>query len=322
MKKKVFMLCLIFYCGFMSNAFSQTEETLPAIKKFSSYEFDSNALLIERVNETPAFVLDFFKELDETDTYKNYKLNEEEAEQVSEFLNMLPEIFKEVMRQKLIGIYFIENFMGGGYTEYVLDEKNNIFTILIINPETLKSGLSEFLTFKENTCFIKNDESITVALDCGDEYTGLLYILLHEAAHIADYINNYTPFVEKSVQKFSNYKQLNFVEGVWLEYDKPENKYDFKGRTDIKFYGLGGGPKINLSEAEYYYDKIFNAPFASLYGSKNWAEDFADYCAFAYMTDNLNLDYSINIYKDGELLKSYDMNDARFDRLNFNELRK
>ena len=96
-----------------------------------------------------------------------------------------------------------------------------------------------------------------------------------------------------------------FTGGVWDTYDIPVKKYEFKNRTEITFYGLQGGPKINKSDAEALYKCCEQTPFTSLYATWNWAEDWAEFVTWYYVTGVLYQPYEIRVYKDDSLIHSF-----------------
>lgn len=51
---------------------------------------------------------------------------------------------------------------------------------------------------------------------------------------------------------------------------------------------------------------LSQTPFASLYSSKLWADDFAEYVTFYHLTQKMGLPFKINIYNKGELIYSYE----------------
>ncbi|MBN2439793.1 MAG: hypothetical protein JXJ04_00550, partial [Spirochaetales bacterium] len=222
----------------------------------------------------------------------------------AEYLDKLPELHKKVLNRRLVGIYFIENFMGSGMADFVLDENDTIYCNLFINPGTLKTDITEWMTFRENTCFSPGDPDLSIVQDCGKEYTGLMYILLHETSHIVDYVCSVTPYIDAAIKEIKHKPDVStgFTQGVWEKYDTPEKAYDFNGRSEISFYGFKGGPKISKNEAEAFYTRCGNTPFVSLYGASNWAEDWAESVTWYYFTGILHQPYEIQIYKAQELI--------------------
>jgi hypothetical protein len=184
-------------------------------------------------------------------------------------------------------------------TNLVLDSSDKVHAFIAINPAMLRTGLSEWMTSREASCFSGASTaagSPAVFVDCGTSYKALLYALAHECSHVADYVFHYTPYTEPAIKELGlGVAETPFVKNIWLDYAKPEERADFPRRADITFYGTGGGPKIPLDSAADLYRGLSNSPFPSLYAAQNWAEDFAECFTWYFFTDRLGLPYKVGI---------------------------
>lgn len=277
---------------------------IPA-KNFGSYTFDSSSELIDRIQEAPSFVIDYLSELDQVTTYTPYIPSDDELHIIKKNLAILPHSHEEILRKRLVGIYFINNLLGSGFADYVLDSNDDIYCFLAVNPETLRHDLSEWMTIRERTCFIQDGSDFKISLNLGKEYTGFIYILLHETTHVVDYIRHITPYVEGNMKLLGyTVEETAFTSPIWDSYAVPKSEYDFEYRSEVTFYGFGGGPKIAMSDAVSVYQSLSLTRFASLYGGLNWAEDFAEYFTWYYLTNDLGQPYTINVYEDDRLVFS------------------
>lgn len=283
-------------------------EPVSPAKVFKNYAFDPESPLMSRLRAIPGFVLVHLKDMDKDSTYSSYSPSEKETALLAEYMDKLPVLHKKVLQDRLIGIYFVQNFQGSGMAEYVLNEKDDVYTILILNPMVLKNDISTQLTYRENTCFAQDDTDLRIEVHSGSDYKGLMYVLLHEATHIVDYVLNYTPYVEDELAKIKRIKtrSTDFVKGIWTDYSKATGQYDYPLRDKVTFYGLNKGPRINISDALALYRQLSDTPFASVYASQNWAEDFADFVTFYHLTQKLKQPYEIRYYKGRELLFRYE----------------
>lgn len=272
----------------------------------SNFDYDPSRPLMDRVGIAPDFVMTFLRNMDGRTDYKPYRLNAMEKSLLSNNLSLLPERMLKVFDESLIAIYFVENFLGSGMADFVLDDRGQMKTVLYINPATLKNDISKWLTFKENSCFIP-DAQASVRIWCGTNHTGLLYILLHEGAHIVDYIDAVTPYVEKSLIGIGKQGKGSkaFTKRVWQSYKVPQKKFDYPRRDKVDFYGLGGGPHLAMTNAASLYWSLEKTPFASIYGSMNWAEDLAEFVTFYHLVEVLGLPYEVKYYRKGLLVQSH-----------------
>jgi hypothetical protein len=244
---------------------------IPA-KIFENYTCDFTIPAADRIYEAPVFLLDYLMEMDNVTDYKPYFPSEIEQEIFEDYFRLLPELNKNIMEQWLVGIFFIENFIGSGMADYVLDENDELYTIMILNPDTLKNNISDWLTYRENTCFRRDGSSIKIKVDCGTEYLGLMYALLHESTHIVDYIMHVTPYVETylMILQEREIEKGIFTESIWLDFNLLKDEYEFENRDKVTFYGLGGGPLLDASYTITMFDNLSNTPLVSLYAGMNW----------------------------------------------------
>ncbi len=308
-KLKIFssVLILIIFIACSNNKEFEKKLKSP-IRVLKNYNFDNNSALISRIRTKPDFVLTYLRKLDNRKDYTIYTPTKKELKTIKRVLKIIPPLQKKILQDRLIAIYFVNNFLSSGYSEWAMDENNNIFAFIVFNTQVLKNNISQLITAKENTCFIDDDPSYNIQIDCGNKYNSFLYILTHEATHVVDYVKNITRFIEPIFKNYYNNKNkvYQFTDGVWKNYFTPIDKYDFKGRNLISFYGFNGGAKIKISEAVMIYSNLMETPFVSLYGSLNWAEDLAEFVTYYHLTQKLNLPYSIKIYKANKLIFKFE----------------
>ena len=307
----IFRLVVVLFFAFNIVSCAQGENTRESVspaKDLKSYAFDPESPLMSRLQPIPGFVLGHLKEMDKDNTYSSYSTSEKETALLAEYINKLPALHRKVLQDRLLGIYFVQNFQGSGMAEYVLNEKYDVYTILVINPVVLKNDISKQLTYRENTCFARDNTELRIEVNSGSDFRGLMYILLHETTHIADYVMNFTPYVEDELAKIKRTmtRSTDFVKGIWTDYSKASEQYDYPLRDKVTFYGLNKGPRINISDALDLYRQISNTPFVSVYASQNWAEDFADFVTFYHLTQKLKQPYEIRYYKGRELIFRYE----------------
>jgi hypothetical protein len=275
-----------------------------------NYKFDPASPIADRIGAAPKLVLDHLKAVDGRDDYAAYEPTEADRELTLQYLDLLPAWFDAMLKERLVGIYFVEHLVGTAFTEFVLDKADTVHAFIAVNPETLRTGLSEWMTAREASCFAgagASGSGVHVFVDCGGKYQALLYALVHECGHVADYVYHYTPYVEPTIEELGlGASNTDFIKNVWAEYAKPDPRAEFAGRTDITFYGLGGGPKIPMADAAGLYERLANSPFPSLYAAQNWAEDFAECFTWYFFTDRLGERYQVGLRRDGAVEVAYE----------------
>lgn len=277
-------------------------------RKLASYGFEPGSSIIDRVGETPEFVLSEWMNEDKRQDYSSYAPGRDEMEIIKTCLGLIPDLHKRVLNERLVGIYFINNFMGSGLCDWLVDEEGKVYCYIAFNPEVFQSDISGLITKKENTPFIPDKTNISVQINCGDKHPGFLYILLHESTHAVDYIMGITPYTSPwfSKLKKKHPKTTPFIKDIWKDYNHPLEKYDFEMRTSLKYYGLFGGPEINISDARALYSRLSKTPFASMAGSVNWAEDLAEFLTFYHLTEKLKTSYSITVLENRKPIFIYE----------------
>ncbi len=294
----------------------------PQAVRPESYTIPPVGELYERVQPTPDFVLDYFASFDKDiippdKPYKAYFPTVSELAEIKAAVEQLPPRMKGPIGSRLVGIYFIENMIGSGWTEWFKDDDGNKYYIMALNHIVLKKDASQWLTDKERTVFAVDDPSYSININIGAGMSGFYYIFYHEMGHILDYSTNITPgeptgaqaegFALQQRPGAMDNKTYPFIQNYWMGYRTPAKKYDFKGRSDVVFYGLFGGPKLKISQAPEIYERLEHSPFITLYGGLSYMEDFAEYFA-AYMNIRvLKRPWILTVEHNGETV--YEIND-------------
>jgi hypothetical protein len=274
------MLLLLLMCQLL---ISCSHSRLPAFKRLENYNFKPESTLQSRLGEIPPVLLESLKQLDNRADYRPYKLTPAEFKLFADDLALLPGIHRSAMQKRLAGIYFVENLSSGGYSDFVRGGDGKIYTVLVLNPSLLKTTISEWIKIKELSAFLEDREDISIRVDCGEKgRSALLYLLLHESAHLLDYVAICTPYVEKELAGSGRgLAQVPFVSVAWQDYHQPKPQFDFYQRSVLSFYGNDNSRKLSRSSLPDLYRNLAATPFNILYASQNWAEDFAETAAFS-----------------------------------------
>jgi hypothetical protein len=259
----------------------------------------------ERIGTLPAAVLDVYSKADGKPEYAAYAPSAAERELFARYFELLPSAFKAAMEARLLGIYFIENFAGGGMSDFAFGpDKDSLYSVLILNPKILKLSLAEWIAYRDASPYAAGVSLISTCPG-GEKYLGLIHTLTHEAAHIYDYANRATPFVEPALERFGlgastatpGPADSAFARGIWIGYSKPVAAYTIPRRAETSAYGLGAA--LPVSVALDQYRALAVTPFASFYGSGSWAEDFAEAATWTYMRERLGIRYEVAVLRGG-----------------------
>lgn len=306
-KRSLLLLALpLLFCGHLACAKKKAQAELPEMGRIALYGHTPGSSLEDRIKLMPPRLLELYRQMDARPDYRAYAPAPADKALVLEYLRLMPPAVERVFREKCVGLYFVEGFTGNGMTNWVLDEKGALYFHMTLNPAAFAQSLSETLTEREKSCF-SPAEGAKLEVNAGNKYRGLAYALFHEAAHAVDYIEGLTPAVDPDLPPA--YRPAPRPDGglftaEWEAYSAPKPANDYAGRDRLTFYGLGGGPKINISEAPSVYKGLAGSPFVSLYGSKSWAEDFAELAAYRLITGKLGQPYEIKLSLPGSVKAS------------------
>ncbi|MCL1864374.1 MAG: hypothetical protein FWF73_01005 [Spirochaetes bacterium] len=287
---------------------NERQKTIKKFRENPAYRFESygenlNVPLEDRIFDAPDFLIESLKELDETDIYKPYKVSKSDKDNIKKCIMELPKEFKNVLNIKLLGIFFVDEFIGGGLSDYVFDSEGTLYSIIILNPKILKVSMSDWINFRDNSIF-NETKGITVKSICKPNKLQLLQTIVHEISHVYDYHRHITPYTDAQLTIFKTSDTSPFIDNVWESYHKPVKEYDFPNRDNISFYGLGD-KKIDSSHAPKLYSDLLNTPFSSIYGASSWGEDFAESFTWFYLEKHFGIEYTVNVYKDRSLLVEF-----------------
>ena len=301
--KKIFFIIVAFSL-FSCN--SQPGNNLNPTQKLENYNGNTGFSIEERILPAPDIIIKSLNKMDNVNIYASYELNGNEKQLFLGYYNLLPPKYKNIIDEKVIGIYFVNNFLGGGMTEAVFDNSGAMYMVLFFNPEILHKNITEWINFRDNSIFKNDGSTISLNIVCNSNYYALIHTLLHETSHVFDYYNHITPFTEIFLKTGQSKFPTDFVKNIWNDYDEPVPEYNYENRKTISFYGLG--TKTNIGQAFDIFTSLGKTPFNSLYGSKTWAEDFAESFTWYYLKKYHNIDYITTLKKGGNTILLYDPN--------------
>jgi hypothetical protein len=247
--------------------------------------------IAERSGPAPEWLRKQLAKADGASDYESYTPTPQDLAVLRETLVLIPEGLQRAFQERLVGIFFIKNFMGNGLTNWVSDGKGTVYASMVVNPAGFTRSLSETFTHRERSLF-RDGEGVRI--DAGEKYRGLLYTLLHEGTHVYDFVYGITPYVEPDCTKFFRTSgKLEDSWDVWDGYSRPKKGMGFKLREKLGFYGLDGKPALRGKDAPELYAQLQGSPFVSLYGAKSWAEDAAELVVFHHLTQVMGRPYAV-----------------------------
>lgn len=297
---------------FDRDAFLQRPE-----RKLLTYTGVIEPEIMQRIRPAPEAILAYLNAMDQTDRYGAYMPSEAEKAMFSEYLGLLPGMFRDLIQQKVVGIYFVSNFVGGGMSDFLYDEKGNMYSALYLNPVLFQKSLAEWIEFRENSSFLE-DPRISIKVSSATQYRGLLHTLIHEASHLYDYYHHATPYIESFFKEEARSSTTEFTEGVWDDHRKPKATFDVLQHSGYSGWGLNG--RIEKDKAARLYGRLVDSPFASLYGTLSWSEDFAECFTWYYLKKKLGVTYRVSVQENGKTLVDFEPRSDKLQRVTIFQL--
>jgi len=229
----------------------------------------------------------------------NHTLTETEKKTVSEAFSVLPPLHQKVLKQHLHSISFMDNMPNTALTSPIETSGSVKMFNITFRAEILNQTISEWATWKENTCYIQSDgNEYQVVIDAGN-LDAILYVLLHEATHVVDAVLNITPHPDDTDVLVV---PTPFTEGIWREFNKPKEEVT---NTLLETTRFRSGKPIAISTAPKVYEALKETPFVSLYSMASWYEDLAEILTIYHLTQKMNQPYKILVTKNGIVVGAY-----------------
>ena len=302
--KKNLLVLVIFAFSSVLFAFSKDELLELSYKQTQFYGGTFSRELFDKVRVLEGNAAKFIADFDNYDSYKNHELTEEEKNLFLEYFQYLPEKIQTCFLDNVYAIYFIDGMWYGGLTDLIFDNNQKKYCVLFLNSDAFHTDLNSWLEYRDNTIFTQTDEQNRIKVQCSSEYKAFLHVLTHEAAHVYDYINEITPYMDF----FDNQEKSDSVYyQYWQDKYHPVKKYDNKLLSRFSYYYFGN--QIALKNAKNLIDYLSTTPFSTLYGAKNFQDDFAETFTFYVFKKKFNINYKIEYISKGKIKASYNLED-------------
>lgn len=280
------ILLIVFIAMIVSGSTSQAQQKDSTLKEYrmAAYTkcyFDITTPLGNRIRKTPDKVLDQFHEAGMSP--KEHTLTEAESKAVAKAFELLPPLHKEILRDRLLSISFLDDMPNTALTSAVnFEDRYNLYHITF-RAAILQQTVSEWLTWKERTCFDTTNSSLRVSVE-GGSLNALVYVLLHETSHVVDAALGLT--VRLPGKLLDREVTSHFTDSIWKDRTTVYSNYLQPALQGIVF--RRDGKPIPVSEATNVYNALQKTPFVSLYGSSARSEDFAEYVSVYHFMHDLH----------------------------------
>lgn len=267
------------------------EQRADPAHRLETFRFAPKVPLEKRLQRAPPWLLDGLAAGDGVPAYKSSDPTPEQRALVRAVYASLPLKMREVLEERLIGIFIVEDYSSNGLTNWALDDKNRVYPYTVLNAASFRATARELLAKRDASLFTAAPD---VSYQGGLDAPGVYYTLLHEGFHAYDFAVGVTPYVHPGAEQCIHPgRDINVSWDVWQSYDTPKREADFPLRKKLKFFHLDGGPLVSPKEAAALYKALSRSPFPSLYAARSWAEDAADLFTLYTLSRKLGVEYRI-----------------------------
>ena len=284
-------------------------------------EFWKQALILpveKRVAVAPPELVDFLRLDNIAQSIPNKPrapvLAEDFVREVMAAFDELPQSVKSQLTTKLVGIYFIEDIGGTGFTDVVFDSSGKeVAGFVVLDPSVLlQQTANGWATWKENTPFKPSTEfRLTAEIEEESQNTrknAIQYILLHELAHVISIGGNVHPSWNVEPRDIASLLPYRYFRLSWTR-SKDRSGYvslfdeAFPQRKDVVYYF---GARLAANTMAATYESLERTNFVTLYGATRPGDDFAEAFASYVHSVTMKRPFLIHIYQNGKQVKSFD----------------
>ncbi|WP_229215290.1 hypothetical protein [Dyadobacter bucti] len=266
----------------------------------------------QRIQIAPESVFKSFREAGMKPV--NHALTPTEKDKVTHAFTLLPPLHQRILKQHLQSISFMDNMPNTALTSPVDTAGATKMFNITFRASLFDENISQWATWKENTCFKQEaDSNYSVRVE-GGKMDGIVYVLLHEATHIIDVVTNITPHQTEAKAAM---QPTAFTKDIWRLMNVPAEPYIDSLLEQTRFRS---GKPVPISLAPGVYSRLSKTPFPSLYAMAAWSEDIAELATIYHLTTKLKQPFYIVVTQNNmELARFEPMKNAlvrqRLDQL-------
>jgi hypothetical protein len=271
--------------------------------------------LAVRVGPAPPELVNFINVANRLDGFPNRPttapLPADFVKDVADAIAEIPPRVLKLVDKKLVGIYFVNDLGGTGYTDVVQGEtRANDAAFVVLDLQVLaQQTANTWATWKENTPFKPDARHRLEARIEADAHNNrknaIQYILLHELAHVLSVGEKFHPPWTEEPAKIVGYP---FAQLSW-QFDTVGKSYRsvfearFTHRKDIVYYL---GAKLPAASMASVYAQWHQTNFPTLYAATVPGDDFAESFVSYVHTVIQKRPWQITLHSEGQPPRTYE----------------
>lgn len=271
--------------------------------------------IAERIRAAPQSVVQFLAYDNLANGYPNKprqpNLSPEFMADVMKAYNGIPEKIRRKVEPRLVGIFFVEDLGGTGFTDVVYsdDGRGNVGFIALDPAVLTRHTGNAWSTWKDGTPFKPDGrwklESRIAADGQDDRVAAIQYILLHEIAHVLALHAGVHPSWALKPSEVGSTRGFEFFNLSWLVAgNRYASKFDvtFQKRKDIAYYF---GARLEGQEMVKTYESLEKTNFPTLYAATHPGDDFAESFVNYVHVVMMGKPFEVRLSQDGRVAKTY-----------------
>jgi len=230
----------------------------------------------------------------------DHPLTPAEREKVASAFAQLTPLHQRILKQHLQSINFMDNMPNTALTSPVDTGGATKMFNITFRASLLGENISQWATWKENTCFRQDADSAYSVRVEGGSLDAIIYVLMHEATHIVDAVLHINPHPSQATDVVPS---TPFTKGIWRMMNIPAEPYIDTLLEQTRFRG---GKQVPISQAPEVYARLAKTPFPSLYAMAAWFEDDAELTTIYHLTTKMNQPFYIVVTKNNMELARFE----------------
>jgi hypothetical protein len=235
----------------------------------------------------PSELIDYLRKDNKAQGWPNIpepaELTDELYNEVRTALDEIPQSIMALINKKLVGVFFVKDLGGSGYSESVLDKDGRPkMGFVVIDATVLSRAANKWATWKESSPYRSQSdfklEAIIAERDQDTRKNAIQYILLHEFGHILSIGNPMLPRWGVDPKEVILNPLMTYFHESWKRGNNSfVSKYDdnWSERSAIQFYAEESRKKP-LSIGLKMYRTLLMTNFPTPYAATNPHDDFAE----------------------------------------------
>ena len=218
-----------------------------------------------------------------------------------------PDVWR-LFGRRLLGVYFVENLGGTGYTDVVQDAAGKpVAGYIVLDAGVLaRQSANAWATWKENTPFKPQAGyrlNASIEGEAGDNRRNAIqYILLHELGHVLSIGGTIHPpwsITPAKLGPTARYAFFNLSWKVDRRADRYSSRFDagFPQRKRVVYYF---GARLAATQMRATYASLARTNFPSLYAATRPGDDFAESFASYVHVVRMQRPWQVTILRDGK----------------------